>query len=77
MRYFAMVGSGFLVVRPLALLRSPVDGVLESYRRDGRWRPDRRVDLLTGEADRDLVEVTAAQAEQLGLFWSVWKSTEG
>jgi hypothetical protein len=65
MRYFAMVGEGFPVARPLALLRSPRPGVLESYRRDGRWRPDRRVELLTGEADRDLVELTAAQVDQL------------
>jgi hypothetical protein len=69
MRYFAMVAAGFPVARPLALLRSPHDGVLESFRADRRWHADPRVELLTGEAERDLVELTTAQAERLKLLW--------
>ena len=69
MRYFALIGEGLPVTRPLALLRCSRPGLLESYGRDGRWYPDPRVELLAGKSDRDLAEVTAGQAGRLQVLW--------
>ena len=71
MRYFVVVDPPeFTEQQPLSLLRSPADGVIESFSTDGRWYPDGRYSLLTGESDHTLVEVTPERARTLEPLWT-------
>jgi hypothetical protein len=71
MRYYAMTDPPeFTLERPLSLLRPPAEGVIEHYATNGRWHPDGRYSLLSGESDHDLVELTTDQAERLQWLWT-------
>jgi hypothetical protein len=70
MRYFALVDPPeFTPQRPLSLLRSPGEGLIEAFSTDGRWHPDGRYSLLSGDSEHDLVELTAEQAAAVMPLW--------
>jgi hypothetical protein len=71
MKFYALVDPlTFTVERPLSLLRRPgPTGPLESLGRDGCWHSDPRPGLVSGEDLRELVELTAEQAEGLMPLW--------
>ena len=71
MRYFAVINEPqFTLDRPLSLLRSPAEGIIEHFSTDGRWYPDGRYSLLSGESEHDLVEITAERAHALEPLWT-------